>query len=225
MFFENTLRTAQPAVLAALGAQGQLADEALGKKVAAACAAVEAAAQPRWVWRRFTLEEGLRLSGTGLALEGADIRRHMEGCFGCCLLAVSLGAQVDRTLSAAAVGEIDTAVMMDAAASELVEQYAGLAQALLARMAAEEGAYATGRFSPGYGDFPLAAQGAVLQALNAQRAIGLAVSGQNILTPRKSITAVMGLADHPVTGTLAGCDTCVLNGKCSRQSEGKRCGE
>ena len=45
-----------------------------------------------------------------------------------------------------------------------------------------------------------------------------------ILVPRKSVTAVCGIADHPVTGTLAGCATCALRETCKRRKEGIPCG-
>ena len=47
------------------------------------------------------------------------------------------------------------------------------------------------RFSPGYGDLPLELQGELLHLLDAPRKIGLCASASHILTPRKSVTAIL----------------------------------
>ena len=43
--------------------------------------------------------------------------------------------------------------------------------------------------------------------------------------PRKSVTALIGISDHPVTGRLATCGECVLREKCTLRKEGKFCGD
>ena len=68
-----------------------------------------------------------------------------------------------------------------------------------------QGHYLTGRFSPGYGDCPLTLQQPFAIALDTVRGLGMAVTPENLLTPRKSVTAILGVADHPVTGARAGC--------------------
>ena len=45
----------------------------------------------------------------------------------------------------------------------------------------------------------------------------------NMMVPSKSITAIVGLADHPVMGRLATCGECVLREKCTLWRQGKHC--
>lgn len=45
------------------------------------------------------------------------------------------------------------------------------------------------------------------------------------MIPRKSITAVLGISDHPVKGKLATCNECVLRDKCELRKEGGFCGD
>ncbi len=85
--------------------------------------------------------------------------------------------------------------------------------------------YVTSRFSPGYGDFPLTEQSRIIGYLDAQRQIGLHVTADSLMIPGKSVTALMGIADHPVTGRLATCNECVLKEKCTLRKEGKFCGD
>lgn len=225
MRFETTLRVDRRAVLAALG-YGEAAPDAAGAGLLEQAAGiVEAAATPRWVYRECALEQPPRLPQAALVLPGRHIARHLAGCDRCVVLALTLGGQVEQQLCAATATRIPMAVVLDAAASVLVEQYADAAEALLRAGVEREGRYLTGRFSPGYGDLPITLQDALLRLLNAQRAIGLTVTGSGILVPRKSITALLGSAAHPVQGQLAACDDCTLAGRCERQGEGRYCGK
>ena len=60
------------------------------------------------------------------------------------------------------------------------------------------------------------------QAADAAEA-GLCVTENDLMTPRKSVTALLGLSDHPVKGHLAGCGHCVLNTRCEYRKRGKTC--
>ena len=93
----------------------------------------------------------------------------------------------------------------------------------LRQLAAAEGTYLTGRFSPGYGDWDIAVQPLVAAALDTARRAGLCVTDTNLMTPRKSVTAILGVSGHPVKGHLAGCGHCVLRTRCEYRKRGKTC--
>lgn len=80
-----------------------------------------------------------------------------------------------------------------------------------------------GRFSPGYGDWPITVQPKVAAVLDTARRAGICVLNTNLMTPRKSVTAILGLSDHPVKGHLAGCGHCVLRTRCEYRKRGKTC--
>ena len=50
------------------------------------------------------------------------------------------------------------------------------------------------RFSPGYGDFPLSMQTPIFDALDCPRKIGVSLNASLLMSPSKSVTAVIGLA-------------------------------
>ena len=178
-----------------------------------------AAATPRVVWLEADINS---LTEAGI-LKGEDIFRHLEGCEKALLLAVTLGPAVDGQIRRAGVGDIAAGVASDALGSALAEQAADAAEGELRQWAAEQEKYLTGRFSPGYGDWPLAVQPLVAAALDTTRRAGICVSKDNLMTPRKSVTALLGLSDHPVKGRLAGCGHCVLNTRCEYRKRGKTC--
>ena len=184
-------------------------------------------AAPRCAFARFTLlrnETGLLIGQTGIALAGEDIARHLAGCHSVILLAATLGAGIDRLLLQAGAQDIARSVMLDAAASVAAEQAAEAAQQEAVKALCNEGEYHTGRFSPGYGDLPIGLQRQLVPLLDTPRKIGLSATQSAILTPRKSVTALIGVADGPVSGRLAGCEHCLLREKCEWRKRGMRCG-
>ena len=72
------------------------------------------------------------------------------------------------------MGDIAAGVASDAIGSVLAEQAADAAEAELRQWAAEQDKYLTGRFSPGYGDWPIGVQPLVATALDTARRAGLA---------------------------------------------------
>ena len=178
-----------------------------------------AVATPRAVWLEADVDA---LAEAGI-LRGGDVMKHLEGCPQALLLAVTLGPAVDAQIRRAGVGDIAAGVASDALGSALAEQAAEAAEAELRQWAAKEGKYLTGRFSPGYGDWDSAVQPRVANALDTVRRAGLCVTDTNLMIPRKSVTAILGVSDHPVKGKLAGCGHCVLRTRCEYRKRGKTC--
>ena len=180
-----------------------------------------AAAQPRGVWRILPREQ----APASLLLDEGDIARHLEGCSRLVLMAVTLGAEVERLLRRYSATDVALATAADAAASVLVDQMADLLEAHIRSQLAKEHWYMTGRYSPGYGNWPLPVQADLCRVLDTGRAIGLGVSASYLMAPRKSVTAALGVADHPVKGRLAGCGHCVLRDTCGYRKRGTTCAD
>ena len=82
----------------------------------------------------------------------------------------------------------------------------------------------TFRYSPGYGDLPLDIQGSFIKSINAEKLIGLTVSKHNLLMPRKSVTAIVGIIDKKYEQHKKGCEVCKNYENCSYRREGISCG-
>ena len=63
------------------------------------------------------------------------------------------------------------------------------------------------RFSPGYGDLPLQAQRAIFDALQCHKEIGLYLNESLLMSPTKSVTAIVGIGGGE-TCTPGGCAGC-----------------
>lgn len=179
--------------------------------------------RPKTVWRAFPLE-GTHLVGTTVTFQGADLRRHLEGCTQGILLAATLGPEAEQLLLRAQVRDMAQALILDSCASAAVEAVCdGLEGELTDRFRAQ-GRYLTDRFSPGYGDFPLEQQPELCTLLDTQRRIGLTLSPSGILLPRKSVTAVLGVSDRPRHHRSQGCQGCALYEHCAMRKGGNPCG-
>ena len=179
--------------------------------------ALRAAAPPRGVWKQ------LPLTALPLQNAGNDIARHLRGCDAMVLMAVTLGSGADTLMRRLELTDIALAAVVDAMASAVMEELCNALEAEIRTSVQAQGHYLTGRFSPGYGDCPLTLQQPFAIALDTVRGLGMAVTPENLLTPRKSVTAILGVADHLVTGARAGCGHCLLREKCEYRKRGTTC--
>lgn len=172
------------------------------------------AARPRAAYR--VMEPG------ELTLEGRSIERHLEGCDRIAVMGATLGAGVDELIRRLQVRDMTAAVAADCGASVLTEQ---VCDSFCLYIAQRTEGYVTSRFSPGYGDLPLHLQEDIVRCIDGRRKIGLNVTSDSLLVPRKSVTAIMGISDLPVSGSTATCDECVLREKCEIRRKGRYCGD
>lgn len=167
------------------------------------------------------------VEGTTLVLEGNDMRTLLSESTHCILLAVTLGPQVDQWLREAQVRDMGKAVILDACANSLVEAYCNFVEEQL-RLEIQKGEtkekFLTDRFSPGYGDLPLGVQPSFCQVLQTSKKIGLSVSRTFLMSPKKSITAILGIADSPQPMRIKGCGFCQCRENCLYRKGGTTCG-
>jgi len=164
-----------------------------------------------------------------MRLSGVSIEKHLGGCDRVVVMAATLGIGVDNLIRRYQVRDMAMAVILDAGASVYIEQVcdafeAEIGDALNTGNDAQP-MFMTSRFSPGYGDYPITEQKYILSLVDASRRIGLTATADSLMVPRKSVSAVIGISDHPVTGRLATCSECVLREKCLLRKEGKFCGK
>lgn len=203
------------------------ADDMLASQMDEAEKLLMDAAVPRKIYRIMQRAE--------LRLSGVSIERHLEDCEKVAVMAATLGIGVDNLIRRYQVKDMAMAVILDAGASVYIEQVcdgfeAEIGDAVcVSEVAARENGdlkpqFMTPRFSPGYGDYPITEQKYILSLVDAPRRIGLNATADSLMIPRKSVSALIGLADHPVKGKLATCSECVLKEKCLLRKEGKFCG-
>ena len=229
---EQVLLTKQdiPQILRFLGYRGQEMDESARKQVMDGIRRMNEAAMPRSVSRILQTDSRFASGGEFPAacsfLTGEDIHRHLDGCTQIVLFAATLGSHVDTLIAKAKLRNVADQIILDACGSVLIEAYCDVCEAQLRAKLASDGRYLTTRFSPGYGDLPLDIQTVFLRTVNATKRIGLTVSPGGMLIPVKSVTAVLGIADHPMKDTRKrpDCTDCRARASCRFRLAGVRCG-
>lgn len=179
---------------------------------------------PKLVYAVFNIEhtaDGVAVGGTPLVLKGRDIAAHLADCERCVLFAATLGSGADAVIRGYESAAMEKAVIADCMASAAIEQVCDLAETEIREKLPEM--HFTWRFSPGYGNLPLDVQRDFLNVLNAQKRIGLTVTENLILIPRKSVTAVIGVSEREIPKGRRGCAVCGMRDKCEFRKNGTHC--
>jgi len=216
------LNTAE--VLRYMGCPPEKADGALTAQVEACAREMLSAVRPRWSWRAVSLtleEHGVRLEN-GLLLPGQDLKAHLTGCDRAAVFCATLGAEADALIRRAERLDMGRALTLDCCASAAIE-------AVCDRIETElqgnfPGCSFPFRYSPGYGDLPLEVQGPILELLDAPRRAGLCATANHLLTPRKSVTALLGVAEGEIERAKRSCLGCPAQGSCQYRKAGGHCG-
>ena len=180
--------------------------------------------RPRWAYRVFDIvqeEGGVRLS-CGLLLPGEDLKGHLAGCDRAALFCATLGAGADALIRRWESADMARALALDCCAAAAVEQVCDQIEGEFQGMF--PGCHFPFRFSPGYGDLPITLQNQLLDLLDAPRRVGLTASASHILIPRKSVTAILGVADQPIAQSVRSCLSCPAHDNCSYRKSGGHCG-
>ena len=148
--------------------------------------------RPAYVWRRFPLE-GNAISSGGISLDiSGTLARHMSGCHAAYLACGTIGSAFDAFQRRVSVSSGADALIAQAIGAALIEKLMDSAEDEI-RLDLEEGEEMVSRYSPGYGDFPLAAQRGLLSLLDAQLKVGVALTDTLLMVPTKSVSAIIGV--------------------------------
>ncbi|MBQ9387342.1 MAG: hypothetical protein IJU01_01620 [Lachnospiraceae bacterium] len=214
-------------VLRLLGYRGQEVPAEINARIDECARQIISAAAPKVIYKQIKITE---ISETGVCAEGVnfsgrDISHHLDGCGQAVLMAATLGSDVEKLLMRSGVSDMTNALIMDACATEAIEEVCDAFENALRDELRAQGLYLTGRFSPGYGDLPIEMQGELCTFLDTPRKIGLTVSRSSMLNPGKSVTAILGISEKPVRISAAGCDACSKKADCAFRREGEKCNE
>lgn len=177
-----------------LGYKGSEADERTLALVESCWRELEQKAERRSCFREFPLI----LNGDGVdagcfRTESRDLGRNLGGCGRVVLFAATLGIQADNLIRRYSHVQMSRAVVMQAASAAMLEDYCDQVNEEIRREYERKGMALRPRFSPGYGDFPLACQPGLIGGLEAEKRIGLTLTDSLLMVPSKSVTAVIGV--------------------------------
>ncbi len=137
-----------------------------------------------------------------------NLSRNLKDCSEVILFAATLGTGVDVLLHKYTKLQMSKAVTMQAAATAMIEEYCDEENRILKQEYEARGLYLRPRFSPGYGDFPLECQRDITAVLETPKRVGVMLTDSLLMTPSKSVTAVMGVSRKPYHCEVKGCEAC-----------------
>jgi hypothetical protein len=154
------------------------------------------------VFRLSTVDDKVEIEG-GPILTTKDLARTLRGSENVVVVACTLGHEVVRQIKRHMITRPSEGVLLDAAASALVE---ALAQVVHRDLPRPEG-YAVGtRYSPGYGDLTLEHQEELLELIGAQQKLGIHTNTGHLMIPEKSILYLAGIGPEGRINTEAHCN-------------------
>lgn len=123
-----------------------------------------------------------------MTIPSRNLYRNLRGCHEAFVMAVTTGIGVDRLLAKLNAVSQAEHFLTDALSSAAVESFCDYVCSDL-----KKEAECAVRFSPGYGDLSIEFQKPLLQRLSAYEQLGITLNSAYLMTPVKSITAIMGI--------------------------------
>lgn len=120
------------------------------------------------------------------------------------IFAATVGVEIDRLIAKYGKLSATKALLFQALGTERIE---ALCDTFCKDIEKEYGTPLTQRFSPGYADLSLEAQLPIFELLNCQKHIGLTLCDSLLMSPSKSVTAIVGL-DGKGTQSANKCSMC-----------------
>lgn len=163
----------------------------------------------RVCWQEFPLtvrdgELDLGFIRTG----SSSLARNLSGCDRIIVFAATLGLGPDRLIARYSRLSPAKALLMQAVGTERIEDLCDRFCDSIRQDACRQGLSMAPRFSPGYGDLPLTVQQEIFRVLDCPRKIGLTLNESFLMSPSKSVTAILGLGPCADPGQSTGCRSC-----------------
>ena len=167
-------------------------DGILAKRVHALLELTVSTIRPECIWRRFPVLDDL-IGSKHLKFTVSDsLAAHLGGCRDVYLVCGTIGTGFDALQRKVSATSASDSLILQAIGAAMIENLMDNAESEIRKELAE-GESLTPRYSPGYGNFPLDAQRAILDLLDTPRKIGVSLTGTMLMVPSKSVSAVIGV--------------------------------
>ncbi len=126
-------------------------------------------------------------------IKSEALLKNLKGCDSIIIFGATIGVAFDRLLTTYSSISPTKAVLLQAIGAERIESLCDMFCNELSEKMTKEGRNIRPRFSPGYGDLPLSVQRTLFDVLDCPRKIGLTLNESLIMSPSKSVTAIVGV--------------------------------
>ena len=149
------------------------------------------AARPRSVYSRecIYIENG-KVDFCFDKVESKNLSKNLCQCKEAYVFCATLGIEIDRLIQKYAKIEPSKSVVIDSVATTLIEEFCDYINKFLG-----EKNKLCPRFSAGYGDYSIKHQKMILERLDASRKIGVSLLESYMMTPAKTVSAIIGIKE------------------------------
>ena len=123
-----------------------------------------------------------------------DLKKNLKDCESVVLFAATVGLELDRLIAKYSHISPSKALMLQAIGTERIEALCNMFNNEIAEKMQLLGKNTKPRFSPGYGDLSLELQQSIFKVLDCPRKIGISLNESLLMSPSKSVTAIIGIA-------------------------------
>lgn len=170
---------------------------------------VKNTATPKGSFAFFDLEKGKNeMFIEKEALKSAALFKNLKCSDSAIVFSLTLGIGIDYLIAKYSATKPASAFCINAIATALIEEYADIFCLEIKECLKPEKLFLMPRFSPGYADFDLKNQNLFIKLTNAEKLCGINLTQGFMMTPSKSITAIMGISDKDLICHKSGCEIC-----------------
>ncbi|QJA09756.1 Vitamin B12 dependent methionine synthase, activation domain protein [Romboutsia sp. CE17] len=198
-------------VLRYLEYKGQIIDDNLKETINQCKNITKARINPRYTFRVYSIKKNkgiIEFEGSNLKLESRDLYKVLKDCNKCILMAATIGLDIEKDIRKYSFTELTKGIIIDSCATTAIEEVCDMVQEEVQNNILEDGQYTTLRYSPGYGDLPIEKNKDILNLINGQKEIGLTITTNGIMIPRKSVIAIIGISDNKLSQVKKSCKNC-----------------
>ncbi len=123
------------------------------------------------------------------------LEKRLDSCDSAIVFAATLGIELDRLIARYSAVAPTKALVLDAIGAERIECLCETFCEDIKAIKRADGADVRPRFSPGYGDLPLELQKNIFTLLDCHKRIGLSLNESMLMSPSKSVTAIIGVCN------------------------------
>lgn len=123
------------------------------------------------------------------AVNSRDLAKNLNGCKNAIVFVATVGIGIDRLIKKYSLLSPSKALCIGAIGNERVEALCDL----FCSDIAEKHGKIRPRYSAGYGDLDLSMQRDIFSALSCTKNIGVTLGESLLMTPQKSVTAIVGI--------------------------------
>ena len=125
--------------------------------------------------------------------ESEKLALNLKGCEKAVIFAATIGVEIDRLIAKYGKLSPSKALVFQAIGAERIE---ALCNSFCSDLEKEYTLKLKPRFSPGYGDLSLDFQKDIFGVLDCERKIGLTLNNSLLMSPSKSVTAIVGIGGN-----------------------------